>query len=86
MSVEPLNNKSVSVPVLLAQIAARDDLDAIVAVVRVDGRWRTAWTSGIDLGGLSMAAIKLHADVAQEMHRTEADPRPGLSGPEKESA
>lgn len=83
MSVATLNNKSVSVKVLLAQIAEHDDLDAVVAVVRVNGCWRTAWTSAVDLGGLSLAALKLTYDVSAELHRDGDDLRPGLSGPEQ---
>lgn len=83
MTVTALNDRSVGVSVLLAQIAEYgDELDAMVAVLRIDGCWRTVWTSGIDLGGLSMAAMKLSHDVTHEIHCADGV-RVGFSGPEK---
>lgn len=86
MTVVCLDGSKVSVPTLLAQIAEYPGLDAVVAVVRVDGCWRTAWSSGVDLGGLSMASMKLTYDIQQELHREADDPRPGRSSSEKEPA
>lgn len=56
-------------------------LDGIVAVVRVDGCWRSVWTSNVLLSSLSMAALKLMNDVMVEMHRDSASPHVGFSGP-----
>jgi hypothetical protein len=39
--------------------------------VRVDGCWRTVWSAPSDMGGLSMAALKLMSDVQDLMHGTE---------------
>jgi len=58
----------VSVAALFAQILEREKMEAVVAVVRVDGCWYSTWSSGIDNGGLSMAAIKLMSDVQGRMH------------------
>ena len=83
MTIEIFDPKKVSVPALLAQIAEYPDLDAVVAVVRVGGCWRTAWSTGIDLGGLSMASLKLTGDIIAELHRGDDEPRFGLTPPEK---
>ena len=83
MKVVSLDGSKVSVTTLLAQMAEYPDLDAVVAVVRVDGCWRTVWSTGIDLGGLSLAAVKLFNDVAIELHRPSDEPHPGFSAPEK---
>lgn len=74
MPVYPLRpEKDTTVDVLLSQIR-EDGIDGLVAIVRLDGCWKTCWTSGIDLGGLSMAALKLQADVIHEIHRKEDHP------------
>ncbi len=86
MSVVALNDKSISVATLLAQIADCPDTDAVVAIIRSEGCWRVCWTSAIDLGGLSLAAVKLLNDVQVEMHRDDAQLGPGLTGPEKPAA
>ena len=76
MSVVALNDDSVSVEVLLNQIAASTSpVDALVCVIRRDGRWETCWTSHVDLGNLSMATMKLLSDVTEEMHRARHEPR-----------
>ena len=82
MKVEAISSNSVSPKVLLAQIAERDDVDSIVAVVRADGSWRSVWTSNVSLSSLSMAALKLMNDVMVEMHREGDSPHIGFSGPE----
>lgn len=86
MTVVCLDERSVSVSALLAQIAEHPGVDAVVAVIRVDGCWRTVWTSGVNLGGLSMAAMKLMSDSMQEVHREDDAPRPGFSGSENSAA
>lgn len=58
----------VSPQALLAQIAERDGMEAVVAVVRVNGCWECCWSSGMDSGGLSMAAIKLLGDTQSWIH------------------
>lgn len=74
MSVQPLRpEKDTTVDVLLAQIKD-SSADGIVAVVLEDGCWRTCWTSGICLNDLTMAAMKLQADVIYEIHREEDQP------------
>ena len=76
----------VSVKALLGQMAENEEMDAFVAVIRVDGCWRTIWTSGLDLGGLSLAAMKLSYDASVELHRGEDAPRPGWTPDEKSPA
>ena len=53
----------VSPAALLASIAEREGMDAVIVVVRIDGCWGSCWSGGIDLGGMSMAALKLLYDV-----------------------
>lgn len=48
---------------LLHQALERDDIEAIVMAVRIDGRWQTAWCNET-LAGLAMAAMKLNRDVS----------------------
>jgi hypothetical protein len=66
-----LNLDEVSPRALLHQVAARDDVEQVVMVVRVDGCWRTVWSAPSDMGGLSMAALKLMSDVQDMMHGAE---------------
>jgi hypothetical protein len=59
---------NVSVPALLASVAEREGLDAVVMVCRVNGCWETCWSNDIDYGGLSMAALKLLTAAEDAMH------------------
>lgn len=67
-----INDKVVPWRALLAQIADYEGVDAIVAVVRINGCWTTCWSSGenapLDNGGKSMAALKLLNDVTFSIH------------------
>ena len=69
----------ISVPALAASIVDRDGVEAMVAVVRVDGCWECCWSSQIDGGSLSMAAMKLLYDVQRFLHGYE---RSGWTPPE----
>ena len=70
MSVVALRESGVTVDVLISQIKEGETpVDGLVCVVRRDGCWQTCWTTGVDLGSLSMAAMKLFSDVTVEMHR-----------------
>jgi hypothetical protein len=78
-----LRESEVSVETLLAQIADNADTDGLVAVVRLNGCWCTCWSAGVNLGGLSMASLKLTNDVMAEMHRlSPTEGRPSGSGKE----
>ena len=50
---------------LLAQVAEREGLQAVVVVARICGRWYTCWGGGknLDNGSKSMAALTLLNDV-----------------------
>ena len=74
-NVHPLGEKSITVPYLLAQIGEGSEIDGLVCVVRMDGKWQTCWSTGVDLGSLSMATMKLLSDVTDEMHRPSHEPR-----------
>jgi len=79
-----LDPTKVNPTTLLAQIAEREGLEAVVAVVRVDGYWHVAWSSDVDNGGLSMAALKLMFDVSRALHGDYSSP--WTPPPEKEPA
>lgn len=64
-------NGDVNWRALLAQIAEREGVEAVVMAVKIDGRWSTCWGSGeakLDLGSLSMAALKILRDVTVTLH------------------
>lgn len=61
--IHTLSGKSVTPKVLLHQMLQRDDIEAILVSVRIDGRWQSHWTSTA-LGGLAMGAMKLFRDVS----------------------
>jgi hypothetical protein len=63
---------------LLAQVANWEGLDGVVCMVRINDGWSTCWSSGINLGSLSMACLKLQADVVARMHDIDDSP----TGPE----
>jgi hypothetical protein len=65
-----LSLDEVSPRTLLHQVAAWDDVEQVVMVVRVDGRWRTFWSDS-NLGNMSMAALKLMNDLQDLMHGVE---------------
>jgi hypothetical protein len=67
IKIVPIGDR-ISPHTLLAQVAERDGLDAVVVVARVDGAWSVCWSTGMDLGGLSMASMKLTADVTDALH------------------
>jgi len=62
---------------LLAQIADEPGTDAVVCVVRINGAWTTCWSSGekapLDLGGISMATLKLTCDVTSFIHTLDSN-------------
>lgn len=63
--------KDINWRALLAQIAESKDVEAVVAVTLINGRWVTCWGSGegnLDCGGLSMAALRLMRDVTEYIH------------------
>ena len=74
--------KEISPHLLCAHIADTENLEMVVAVVRIDGHWRTTWSNGGDTASLSMAALKLMADIQDKMHGMDST----WSPPEKESA
>ena len=62
---------SISWRALLAQIAEREGVDAVVIAVRTNDRWSTCWGAGdnpLNNGSLSMAALKMLGDVLAEIH------------------
>jgi hypothetical protein len=73
----------VSIPALLASIAEREGLGAVVMVCRVNGCWDVCWADGLTSGGLSMAAIKLMSVVQDAIHGM---PSSGSSPPEDDAA
>ena len=48
---------------LLHQTLEREDVEAVVMAVRIDGKWHTAWCNET-MAGLSMAAMKIFRDVS----------------------
>ena len=76
MSIEFLDEKKIHYKTLLAQVADREGVDAVVMVVRINNRWSTCWSDGADgglnLGGLSMAAMKLFHDIQLEINEIES--------------
>jgi hypothetical protein len=64
-----LDSQKVNPRALLHSVAEHADLDGVLLVVRRgDGGWNTCWSSGITMGGLCMASMKLDYDVKQFMH------------------
>ena len=64
-------NSRVNWRALLAQVAEREGVDAVVMVVRTNNQWTTCWGSGdaeLNLGSLSMATLKLMSDVQLTLH------------------
>ena len=53
---------------ILADVANRDDLDGVIIMARVGGKWSTTWSAGVTLASLCMATMKLQADVTSYMH------------------
>ena len=53
----------VSPRALLGQVMGREGVDGVVIVVRIDDKWQSCWSSGVNMGGLSMAALALQHDV-----------------------
>lgn len=53
---------------LLHQMLERDDVEAVVFAVRIDGRWHTTWCNETN-AGLCMAAVKIMADVTDFIHQ-----------------
>jgi hypothetical protein len=66
-----LHKDKVAWQTLLHQTLERDDVEAVVMVVRIDGRWTTAWCNET-MAGLAMAAMKLFRDISDWL---EADER-----------
>lgn len=52
---------------VLAELSSREDLEAVVVVAKLDGAWRPCWSTDINLGGLSTAAMTLQAQVMREI-------------------
>ncbi|MGH9806521.1 MAG: hypothetical protein ACRD9W_04560 [Terriglobia bacterium] len=67
-----LNKEVISPAVLLAQVAEREGLEAVVILVRVNGCWISCQSSSVTTAGLSMAALKLLSDAQDLMHDVEA--------------
>ena len=63
-----IDENSISPTVLLASVAEREDLEGVVVVAKCDGCWAVCWSKGVMLSGLSMAAVKLLADVQAQIH------------------
>jgi hypothetical protein len=61
-----LHSEKLSWQTLLHQTLERDDVEAVVMAVRIDGRWHTAWCNETN-AGLAMAAMKLSRDVSDWM-------------------
>lgn len=53
---------------LLASVAESEELEAVICLVRQDGRWSTCWSSGIDMGSLCMSSMKFQNDVIAFIH------------------
>jgi len=64
-----LDPNRVSWRTLLHQTLEREDVEAVVMVVRIDGRWHTLW-SNEPHASLCMAAMKLHHDVTDWIHNS----------------
>jgi hypothetical protein len=76
-----LRPEKISVQALLHQVLEDSEVDGVIVVARRDGRWSTCWSTGINIGSLSMAALKLVHDTTEFMHEGG-----GEAEPEKEGA
>lgn len=65
-----LNPNKIGWKPLFHQILEQEGVEAIVCIVRVDGRWCTAWSNESN-GGLAMATMKLQHDVNAWIHEME---------------
>jgi hypothetical protein len=65
-SIEIFDRNKINWQALLHQILEREGVDAVMCVVRVDGRWVTCW-SNETLGGRALAAMKLFNDVLTDV-------------------
>lgn len=72
-----LNPNRVSWRTLLHQTLDRENVEAVVMAIRIDGCWHTAWCNETN-AGLCMAAMKLHSDVLDWIH-SEPETRNGTS-------
>lgn len=63
-----LNAGKIDPRALLASVSEQEELDGVVLVVRRAGRWQTCWSSGLNLGGLCMAAKVLDNDVTSFLY------------------
>lgn len=67
--IENLHPNRVGWRTILHQMLERDDIEAVVCAIRINGRWETAWGNEAH-SGLCMAAVKLMADVTDWIHNS----------------
>jgi len=59
--LEIFDRNKVNWRALLHQVLEREGVEAVMCVVRIDGRWHSCWSSDT-LGGEAMGAMKLFND------------------------
>lgn len=58
-----LRTNSLGWKTLLHQTLEKDDVEAVILTVRINGCWSSAWCNQ-SLGGLAMGTMKLFRDVS----------------------